>query len=105
MIRRDAAIKLVVAGEMNGWDALLLVVAPPPALANIGQRKTTYRPEVREDARRLHAGGLSMPEVARRLGVPYATAKSWIWPASEAEKQRRTERQRRARQRRQQMAA
>lgn len=33
-----------------------------------------------ERARELHAGGLSCPKVAEELGVPFATAKWWIWP-------------------------
>lgn len=31
-------------------------------------------------ARELHAEGLSCPKVAEELGVPFATAKFWIWP-------------------------
>jgi hypothetical protein len=103
LIRRDAAIKLVLERELTGWDALWLVVAPPPTLANIGARRQQHREVVRVEARRLHAAGLTGPEVARELGVPYRTVKSWLWPAAcEKQKQRRQER---ARLRREQMAA
>jgi hypothetical protein len=90
LIRRDAALRLVLAGEMTGWDALLLVVAPPPGLAEVSARRKGYRDELRVEARELHAGGLTCKQVAQRLGVPFATAKCWIWPAShEAQKQKR----------------
>jgi hypothetical protein len=38
-------------------------------------------------ARELHAGGMSCPKVAAELGVPFGTAKLWLWP--EAQKRRR----------------
>lgn len=92
-IRRDAAIKLVLLGEITGWDALSLVVAPPPTLAHIGARRKAYSEAVRVEARRLYAAGLTAPEVARALGVPFATVKSWLWPVGyERQRQRRRER-------------
>ena len=99
-IRRDAAIKLVLLGEITGWDALsvvVVVVAPPPTLATIGVRRKAYRESVRIEARRLYAAGLTAPEVARELGVPFATVKSWLWPPGEAERLRRNERGRQKR--------
>jgi hypothetical protein len=90
LIRRDAALRLVVEGEITGWDALWLVVVPPPQLATLGAGRKTYRDEVRVEARELHAGGLTCRQVAHQLGVPFATAKRWIWPAShETQKQKR----------------
>jgi hypothetical protein len=86
LIRRDAALRLVLAGEMTGWDALLLVVAPPPRLAEVSARRKGYRDELRVEARELHAAGLTCRMVAQRLGVPFATAKSWIWPAGHERK-------------------
>jgi hypothetical protein len=78
---------------MTGWDALLLVVAPPPRLAEVSERRKGYRDELRVEARLLHAAGLTAPQVARHLGVPFATVKSWLWPAAyEKQKQRRRER-------------
>jgi hypothetical protein len=80
-IRRDAALKLVLAGEIGGWDALFLVVAPPPTLAKISGRRKQYGEGVKAEARRLHAAGMTGPDVARRLGVPFPTVKAWLWPA------------------------
>src|SRR5690349_350342 len=72
-IRRDAAIRLVAAGEITGWDALLLVVAPPPALATVTKRRRAFPEEVKAEARRLHAAGRTGPEVAESMGLSYAT--------------------------------
>jgi hypothetical protein len=97
LIRRDAAIKLVLEREISGWDALWLVVAPPPTLAKIAARRKKYREAVRVEARELHAGGLTCKQVAQRLGVPFTTVKSWLWPASDADKLRQNERERQKR--------
>ena len=75
----------------------------PPDLVERQKRPTgkpTQRPaDFPAQARELHASGLSCPQVAAKLGVPFGTAKLWIWPASQtweklkARRARRRERQ------------
>ena len=63
---------------MDPEDALRLTVWPsgkleaPPA-------QTFWPAELRAEALRLFESGLSAPAVAERLGVPFVTAKVWIW--------------------------
>jgi transposase-like protein len=71
---------------------LELTVWPPPALANISHRRKVYPDAVKDEARGLRASGLTCSEVARQLGVPVTTVKSWLWPRTNADKQRRVER-------------
>jgi len=105
-IRRDAALKLVPLGDVSGWDALELTVWPPPTLANVSHRRKGYPDAVKDEARGLRAAGLTCSEVARALGVPLTTVKSWFSQRTKADKQRRAERAReQARLRREQMAA
>jgi hypothetical protein len=39
-----------------------------------------WPPELAEQARELHADGLSCPKVAAKMGVPFGTMKTWLWP-------------------------
>jgi orotate phosphoribosyltransferase-like protein len=54
--------------------------------------RETWPVEFPERARELHKSGLTCQETADQLGVPFATAKSWIWPAGHGRyKQKRRE--------------
>lgn len=43
-----------------------------------------YRQEVREEIRRRHAAGESLPELSRLTGIPYATLKAFCGHAGES---------------------
>jgi hypothetical protein len=78
------------AGEIDGWDALWLSVCPPVGLEGVVRAKA-WAPDVRAECLRLHSDdGLSCPEVARTVGVPMATVKSWLWPLGHERERRGT---------------
>ena len=45
-----------------------------------GTMRQSWPADYPDRAPELHANGLSCPKVAEELGVPFATAKFWIWP-------------------------
>jgi hypothetical protein len=55
---------------------------------------------VKAEARRLHAAGLTGPQVAESMGLSYPTVKSWLWPPSDTVRLRRLERERENKRRR-----
>src|SRR5688572_3399963 len=65
-------------GFIEGWEALELICFPPQGsrLENPPLERQFFSNEVKDECRRLYKEGLSVPEVARRTGVTYATAKS-----------------------------
>lgn len=55
---------------------------PRPARGCTGTVRQSWPADYPDRARELHADGLSCPTVAEELGVPFATAKTWIWPVA-----------------------
>lgn len=55
---------------------------PRPNEGRTGTVRQTWPAEYPDRARELHGQGLSCPRVAAELGIPFGTAKSWIWPVA-----------------------
>jgi len=60
----------------------------------VNGRFSLTRARVEEMSARAARVRLSCPKVADELGVPFATAKSWIWEGSQTCAKRKTRRQR-----------
>jgi hypothetical protein len=68
-----------------------------PAEPRVGYERSFAREPARapardllqEEARRLHAEGLTCPQVAARLGVAFPTVKSWLWNTTEKKREYR----------------
>jgi DNA-directed RNA polymerase specialized sigma24 family protein len=86
MVRHRAALRLLAEGSIDGWVALLLVVAPPPGRLSddnvAAQARNRYPAGVATEARALRDAGASYVEIAQRLGVPETTIKYWCSNAS-----------------------
>jgi hypothetical protein len=81
-LRRNAAIRLVKEGEIDGVLALSLVVWPPRgsriADENIPTERPWWPPELKAEIRRRAGEGETMPALAASTGVPFATVKAWL---------------------------
>jgi hypothetical protein len=77
-IRHDAALALVVKGELDPVLALSLVVWPRKGsrLEDVPLERQYYAEEVREEIRARHAAGETIPELARKTGIPLGQVKS-----------------------------
>jgi hypothetical protein len=54
---------------------------------------------VKAEAHRVHAQGLSCPEIAERLSVRFPVVKSWLWDTAEKQRAHRQARRKRAQKR------
>jgi hypothetical protein len=81
-LRRNAAIKLVKEGTLDGVLALSLVVWPPngSSLADdqLPSDRPVWPPELKAEIRRRYAAGESMPQLAASTGLPLGTVKGWL---------------------------
>jgi hypothetical protein len=79
MVRHDAAIALVERGDLDPVLALSLVVWPRKGSRLEDERvppeKQAYSDDVREEIRRRHAAGETIPELAQKTGVPFGEIK------------------------------
>jgi hypothetical protein len=84
-LRLRAALKLRRSKELDGLEALRLVVWPPPGSRLLEARYVrSYSPELRAEALRLFEAGWSVPMIAAQLGVSFGTVKSWVWKENPA---------------------
>jgi hypothetical protein len=79
MVRHDAALALVEKGELDPYSALALVCWPRKGsrLEDVPLGRTYYSEDVREEIRRRHAAGESLPELALKTEINFGTLKSW----------------------------
>jgi transposase-like protein len=47
-------------------------------LENVPTEQQRWDEEVKEECQRLYRDGLTLPQVARATGVPFATVKCWV---------------------------
>lgn len=68
--------------RIAGWEALWLIVAPPAGsrLEDPPAGHVRWGEEVKQEARRLHAAGLTCEETAEALGVSFGACKGWLFP-------------------------
>ena len=82
MVRYDAALKLVAAGKLDPHEALAFVCWPPKGSRLEDERvpleRQFYPADVREEIRRRHAAGETLPELSQRTGIRFSTVKSMI---------------------------
>ncbi len=87
-MRHAAALKLVEAGELDGALALSYVVWPRRGSRledeSVPTGRQFYSEEFKAEIRERHAAGETLPDLARKTGVSFATVKSIA--AREAEK-------------------
>ncbi len=88
MVRHDAAIALVAKGELESALALSYVVWPRRGSrledGSVPTERQFYSEEFKAEIRERHAAGETLPDLARKTGVSFATVKSIA--AREAEK-------------------
>jgi hypothetical protein len=80
-VRHEAAIALVVKGELDPYSALALVCWPrkgsPLEDEQVPPGKQFYSDDVREEIRRRHAAGDSSPSLRRRRGSLTARSRAF----------------------------
>jgi hypothetical protein len=76
-VRHEAALKLLARGELDPYEALVLVCWPRKGsrLEDVPLGKQFYSDDVREEIRARHAAGESVPELALKTGIPYGQVK------------------------------
>jgi hypothetical protein len=90
-VRHEAALTLVQKGELDPYEAIALVCWPAKGsrLESVPADRQYYSEATKEEARQLHAEGLTCPQVAARLGVPFPTVKCWLWNTTEKKREYR----------------
>jgi len=78
--RYHAATKLMESGELPGWQALLLIVAPSAELerASVERGGREHRADKRERALAFVAAGASHRQAAIEVGCGRTTVSGWV---------------------------
>jgi Homeodomain-like domain len=80
--RLRVALKLRARGELDGAEALRLVVWPPPGPLEEARFVREWPPAMRAEALELYDAGYSFGAIAEELGVVTApTVKAWLLKA------------------------
>jgi hypothetical protein len=94
-VRHEAALELLGRGELDPYEALMLVCWPPKdsRLEGVPAERRYYSEELKAEIRERHAAGETLPDLARKTGLSYGTLKAFV--AFAAEKRRDQRRARR----------
>jgi DNA-binding NarL/FixJ family response regulator len=79
-VRHQAALKLLEAGQLDPYEALMAVCWPESdrlADEDVPLERRFYSETLKEEIRRRHEAGETIPELAQRTGLPFATVK-WL---------------------------
>jgi hypothetical protein len=91
-VRHEVALELLGRGELDPYEALMLVCWPPKGsrLESVPAERRYYSEKLKTEIRERHAAGETLPDLARKTGLSYGTVKSFVAYVSE---KRRAERQ------------
>jgi hypothetical protein len=90
-VRHEAALELLGRGELDPYEALMLVCWPPNGsrLESVPTERRYYSEELKAEIRERHAAGETLPDLARRTALSYGTVKSFVAFASEKRRAKR----------------
>ncbi len=80
-MRHQAALELLRRGAIGPEEALLAVVWPRHERLtdeNVPRERQFYSAELREEIRRRHGKGETLPELAQKTGISYASLKGLL---------------------------
>jgi len=80
-VRHQAALELLRRGAIGPEEALLAVVWPRHERLtdeNVPRERQFYSAELREEIRRRHGKGETLPELAQKTGISYASLKGLL---------------------------
>ena len=92
-IRHAAALELLRRGDISPEEALAAVVWPESDRLRdeqVPRAPQFYSEEVKAEIRRRHAAGETIPELAERTSIPFASVK---WMCGNGEARKREKRQ------------
>jgi hypothetical protein len=90
-VRHEVALLLLGRGELDPYEALWLVCWPPKGsrLENVPTERRAYSDALKDEIISRHAAGETVPELASKLGIPFASVKFICSSRHEAKRARR----------------
>lgn len=84
-MRHEVALELPGRGELDAYEALMLVCWPPKGsrLESVPAERQYYSEELKAEIRERHAAGETLPDLALKTGLSYGTVKAFVAFASE----------------------